>query len=185
MLRWKSIGFITLFLLLVPLTAYPDKVENIYGVFKIVHIPVNPQEPDGFSDDPPGLLFNVTSESFDGELVIKRNQTQFTGTAVATGCALLVPVDGVAAHFTGSFTWQTANGALRGTFELLDYPTEFEGVFAAVIFIKFDGGSGRFKKTSGTAIAEGFDFPFGGLSGDPFAAGVVANIVEGQLNLIP
>ena len=182
MLRWKSIGLVTPLLVLVPLTAYPDRVETIAGAFRIAHIPVNPQEPDGFSFDPPGLLFNVTSESLDGQLVVKRNRIRFTGTAAATGCAFLEPVDGVVAQFTGSFTWQTAEGALRGTFELLDYPTEFDGVFAAVIFITFDGGTGRFKKATGTAIAEGFDFPFGGLSGDPFAAGVAANIVEGQLN---
>jgi hypothetical protein len=60
-----------------------------------------------------------------------------------------------------------------------------------LIFISFDGGTGRFERAKGTAIATGLDFPFGGVNGDPGLAGVVVDpiipivdsTIEGVLRL--
>ena len=183
MLRWGKVIFAVLFLALLPLAAYADKVEILDGDFAFLHAPVNPADPDGVCMWPPGLLFNVISDSFFGALVTEESITEFEGIGEASGCAFLEPVFGVAAVFTGSFTWQTADGELRGNFALLDFPTEYEGVFAAIIFVTFDGGTGRFEEAKGGAIAEGLDFPFGGVFGDPYTAGVVAETIAGELKL--
>jgi hypothetical protein len=183
MLRCHSGIYLSLFAILFPLTASAQEVQILGGGFTFAHLPVNPDEPDGFCEDPPGLLFSVTSESFDGQLVTDKGAVSFVGKGNASGCAFLAPVDGVAAKFSGKFKWKTPRGVLRGKFRLLDYPTEIEGVFAASIRIRFKGGTGIFSDATGVATAEGLDFPFGGLQGDPFAAGVVAEITQGKLEL--
>ncbi len=183
MLRLRRVAVVALLALVIPTTAHAEKVRIHGGGFQFLHSPVNPEAPDGFCAYSPGLLFSVTSESFDGVLATTDGEIPFIGTGDASGCAYLEPVFGVAATFTGSFAWQTSAGELRGTFLLFDFPTEFEGVFEAFTFIKFTGGTGTFTGAKGFALAEGFDFPFGGINGDPNAAGVVAEVTYGVLQL--
>jgi hypothetical protein len=163
--------------LLCPSAVYADKADITEGSFAFLHAPVNPEAPDGFCVDPlgnPALLFNVSAD-FDGVLVTKNEELPFQGTGDAVVCAYAAPVDGVIAVFSGSFTWPTAQGEITGTFEGIEYPTEVFGEFWTVIFIEFKGAT--------EAVAEGLDYPFGGLGGNPFAAGVEADIVQGELKL--
>ena len=183
MLRSNRVLLVAFISVLAPLSASADKVDIAGSDFVFLHAPVDPTG-DGFCVDPPGLLFNVTSDIFSGTLVTKKASIPFVGIGDATGCVFFPPIDGVAAEFEGSFTWLTAEGELRGTFVLQDFPTVDLGVFAVVIFIKFDGGTGKFRNAKGDAIAEGFDFPFGGLGlpENPLG-GIVAQVTEGELKL--
>jgi hypothetical protein len=188
MLRWNRVMIAVFFTVLLPLSAHAQTLELIGGDFTFVHPPVDPLEPDGSTDD--ALFFSVTGDSFDGNFVAKNSglparprSVSFTGYGAAEGQVYLYPVDGLLATFTGSFTWQTVEGDLHGSFVLLNYPSDFGYPFTALISITFDGGTGRYRNVEGEAIAEGLDFPFGGLGGDLSAAGVVATITQGELRL--
>jgi hypothetical protein len=193
MLRWNR-ALITTALLtfLAPLTSYADDLIIVDGDFEFLHAPVNLAEPDGYCSDPPGLMFSVASEQFSGQLITRRGNVpprvptqrlKFQGTGFASGCVYLSPDNGIVAQFAGSFSWQVGGDELNGTSFMLNFPTEFEGVFGALIFITFDGGSGRFQNATGSAIAEGLDFPFGGLGDLGEYGGVVGTITEGGIRL--
>jgi hypothetical protein len=193
MLCWnRALISIALLTFLAPLTSYAEDLIIATGDFEFLHAPVNLDEPDGYCSDPPGLMLSVASEQFSGQLRIRRGNVtpsvptqslKFQGAGFASGCVYLPPVDGIAGQFAGSFTWQAPGGELSGTFFMLNFPTESPAIFGALIFITFDGGSGRFRNATGSAIAEGLDFPFGGLGDLGEYAGVAARITEGEIRL--
>jgi len=187
MLRLKKFILVAGIAFLVSPAALAEDIKIVGGEFQFLHAPVDPTAPDDVCYDPEGMpsggLFSVTSDSFTGVLETDSRDLNFQGLGDASGCAYSIPIDGVAAAFSGKFTWQTKGGLLNGSFELLDIPTDYTGVFVAVISIKFHGGTGRFKSATGTAMATGLDFPFGGLGGDLFAAGVVADNLQGVIVL--
>ncbi len=179
MLRSNRVLLVAFISVLAPLSASADKVDIAGSAFVFLHAPVDPPMP------PDAPCFNITSDILSwGTLVTKKASIPFMFIGDATGCVFFPPIDGVAAEFEGSFTWLTAEGELRGTFVLQDFPTGMDGVFAVVIFIKFDGGTGKFRNAKGDAIAEGFDFPFGGLGlpENPLG-GIFAQVTEGELKL--
>lgn len=164
--------------------AADEVVVLVGGGFEYIHAPVNPLAPDGMCFDPPGALFNVTSSAFGGTFETLGGETiGFGGGGDATGCAYLELQFGVAAAFEGSLVFQTAEGELHATFDLLDFPTDTMGLFDALVIISFQGGTGRFEGASGWAIASGIDLPFGGLGPQGNDAGVVAGIQFGLLRL--
>ena len=189
MIGFRRVFGLGMILLAVPMTANAGKVRIVGGGFEFVHAPVNPmpENPDlcfGPQGEVLGLRFSVTGTSFNTALETSKKEFQLGGAGAASGCAFFEPICGVAAQFSGSVTWQTAEGdQLHGTFELFDFPTDNPIVFEAIIFIRFEGGTGVFKNAEGTAIAEGVDLPFGGLGGYPSAAGVAATFVCGEIKL--
>ena len=188
MLRWTQFILVAGIILLVSPAAVAGEVRISGGGFQFLHAPVNPQAeigtpggPTGYCLFPPGLQFSVQSDTFFGSLATKQGALEFSGSGEASGCAYLEPIFGVAATFSGSFTWSTAAGDLKGTFELLDFVTDNPAVFDAVIFIKFKGGTGKFSSAKGGAIATGVDLPFGGLGEDFSTAGVIAENITGKI----
>ena len=194
MLRWKEFVMLAGVTLLVSTAALAEELKIVGGGFEFEHAPVDPLAevgspggPVGYCFLPPGLRFNVTSRSFGGLLHTQDGPLFFDGEGEASGCAFQQPILGLAAEFSGSFTWQTENGdLLRGTFRLYDFVTDFEGVFSALVFIKFDGGTGQFASAKGRAVAQGVDLPFGGLGvldDGEVKAGVAAEIIAGKIEL--
>jgi hypothetical protein len=193
MLRWEKVILATLFALLLPVTVHAKNLKLTGGAFQFEHAPVAPP-PDApppedlcFDDGgvPFGFLYSVTSDNFTGVLEQKNGPNlPFAGAGDATGCVFFAPLEnGAVAEFFGSFTWHLVGGDLSGTFQLLDFPGPVEGVFQAVVFITIDGGTGEYSGATGEAIAEGLDFPFGGLNRDQESAGVVAEIIEGKIKV--
>ncbi len=180
MLRGNKLAFAALLTMLLPATASAETVEITGGGFVFTHAPA---VPSGICLNPPGLYIRVKSQSFYGDFSTENATVFFAGDGKAAGIAYLQPVDGVAAEFTGSFTWQTPGGELRGTFDLVNYPTANPLEFEVVVWFTFTGGAGRFRGARGEAVAQGFDYPFGGLDGDLLTAGVAADILEGELIL--
>ncbi|KAA5545528.1 hypothetical protein FYK55_07755 [Roseiconus nitratireducens] len=165
---------------------FADKTTIIGGEITFAHVAIDPTAPpDGFCDDPPGALYSVESDALFGSLETRQETLAFSGAGQATGCAYLVPLDdGTAARFTGSFVWHTEDGDLNGTFELIDGVIDgVTGVFSAVVFIEFTGGTERFQKARGSAVAIGYDFPFGGLGGNVDVGGLAAQIIAGEMKL--
>lgn len=204
MLRWNSLIFVAVLALSLPLAARAETFNLVGGEFTFAHAPVNPENPDDFQFDPPGLIFNVSSDSFDGQLVaanlrlpilkkgpnfpgrglpFQRLHLPFVGMGEATGCVYLSPTSTTVAEFSGSFVWSTEEGELHGTFEMQNHFIGLEQMLGASIIITFDGGTERFANASGEAYAVGLDFPFGGFGGDPSTAGVVAAILAGNLRV--
>ncbi len=202
MLRWKSLLVAAVVGVALPLAARAENYSLVGGEFTFTHLPVDLEQPHDIQFDPPGLIVNVTSESFHGQLVaanlrlpilnkgpnfpgqglpFQRLRLPFSGIGEATGCVYLAPIGTLAAEFSGSFVWPTPDGELHGTFYMQDHLIGLEHVMAATICISFEGGTERFANATGEALAIGLDFPFGGLDGDPATAGVVAAILAGNL----
>ena len=183
----RMLALTLLVTLLLPLSVKGGEFLNISGsTFAFKHPPVNPLEPDGFCLDPlgnPGFLFEVSSDDFGGLLVTQDGVLPFLGEGEAVTCAFQAPIAGVSAQFSGSLTWTTAVGELHAVFEGIDLETDIFGVFESVILIKLTGGTGEFAGAKGFALAQGFDFPFGGLGGDPASAGVVGSLTFGLIKL--
>lgn len=182
--RLNNVVFSVLLTALLPVASYADKVEILGGNFVFLH---DPAVPDGICDDPPGLHFSVTSKRFDGYLETTTSVIVIDeGEGDASGCVFDTPIINVVGAFAGSFTWHIGADELRGTFQLVDFLPETltPPTFPVVIFIQFDGGTGKFNKARGGAFATGFDYPFGGAPLPPFfPAGVQADIVTGVLKL--
>lgn len=172
---WKKVFAAACLTLLASPIVQAETLAITGGNFVFAHTPVDPNAPEGFCLFPPGARFSVVSDSFDGSIESGDDVLPFVGTGNASGCAYLQPFFGVAASFTGSFSWEVGGEEVNGTFLLLDFPTETFGVFEALIFIDFEDGGG--------AIASGLDFPFGGLGGNLGAAGVVGELIAGSIEL--
>ena len=204
MLRWNPFVIVAVLALSLPLAARAETFNLVGGEFTFAHAPVDPENPDDVQLDPPGFIFNVPSESFDGQIVaanvrlpilkkgpnfpglglpFQRLHLPFVGMGEATGCVFLNPTSTTVAEFTGSFVWSTEEGELHGTFYMQDHFIGLEQMLGASIFITFTGGTERFATARGEAFALGVDLPFGGLGGDPSTAGVVAAILAGNLRL--
>ncbi len=161
--------------------AMAEDFEISAGQITFVHDPVPPPP----LPPPPVQCFAIVGTS--SATLAGNDQTLAfgSGSGFAVGCAFDAPLEnGAVAIFAGGIVWKSPEGNLRGTFELTDFPVFDEnglvqGVFQAIIKIKFRGGTGKYKKAKGEAVATGFDFPFGG----PFGAGVFADSVEGTLTL--
>src|SRR5690606_16683686 len=112
MLRWKSLVVAAVFVVSFPLAACADNFALVGGEFTFAHAPVDPENPDDFQFDPPGIIFNVTSDSFEGQLVaanlrlpilnkgpnfpglglpFQRLHLPFAGQGEARGCVFLNP----------------------------------------------------------------------------------------------
>ncbi len=195
MLRWNQIVVAALFVATLPLAAQAQNFSLVGGEFTFEHAPVDRDHPDWMDWSIPAAVFNVASQSFGGHLVaslvgdkgtafpgkgapITPSQLAFTGSGEAIGYVYLDNTRPQATDFSGSFQWEIGTDTLHGTFSMQNYSTDDPDLFGALIFIRFQGGTGRFTTASGHAYAEGIDRPFGGL-GD--AAGVTASIVSGNL----
>lgn len=200
MLRWKSLLVVAALAVSLPVAARADNFSLIGGEFTFTHAPVNPELPDDIQFEPPGLIFDVTSNRFDGQLLgaglrlsspkkglslptLQLLHLPFSGSSAATGCVYLYPSSTLLAEFTGAFVWQTAEGELHGSFYMQNHYLGLDHILGASVFITFEGGTGRFQTASGEALAIGLDMPFGGLGGDPATAGVVAAVIGGNLRI--
>ena len=175
---WKNVCAVLCLASLALPVGRAAEVQIDGGDFAFVH---EVAEPEGICLFPLGLRFSVESTSFTGTLVTSDGDLGIgeDSSGEASGCAFLRPVLGVAARFTGSFIWVIADDAggnqvVTGTFRLLDFPTDSETEFDALIFIEFDGG--------GSALATGKDYPFGG-SPQGGAAGVFVDYIVGSVEL--
>ena len=154
MLRWKHLLVVAALITLVsPLAVYADKDDITGSSLVFRHDAVIPPSEGGGTpgfdpDDNFAFIYEV-SGPFYGMLVTgkmkKELPYQGTGNAVVY---VYVPDEngvyegGVAATFSGSFTWVTAKGEITGTFEGIEYATGYPIPYPIPtdIFIESGGG---------------------------------------------
>ena len=115
----------------------------------------------GVCQDPvPGVELAVA-----GDYIVDVNGTALVGSGPATTCVFDIPVFGIFAQYTGSFTWQSESGqTLRGDYvgfdinpKILVDPSLPFVQFDTVIYVTFTDAAGDF---AGFATAKGIDVPF-------------------------